>query len=303
MGATALDTVRHVSSASADAPAKLNLTLDILGRRNDGFHELRSLVVGVDLCDRVTCGLRPESGIAVTCSDPALSGNHNLAYRAAARLAEHCAKEPALHIELRKAIPVGAGLGGGSSDAATTLRLCNQLWETGLDPSALAGIGAELGSDIPLFFFLPSAVMTGRGERVAPANLRWSGWVVLVFADVAVSTREVYQAWRPSDAVHLPSGMDEAILEATSADEIMPMLSNHLEPAAFRVSPAVAQAREELDRIGLGSMRVSGAGSALYRLFDDLEVAGEAAGRIRNHGIGLRTLVVAAPAGSGESPF
>jgi 4-diphosphocytidyl-2-C-methyl-D-erythritol kinase len=303
MNAAALDTIVKVTSATADAPAKLNLTLDILGRRDDGFHELRSLAVGVDLCDRITCSVRSQSGITLNCTDPELGGDDNLAYRAAAQLAKRCGKEPALNIELRKAIPVAAGLGGGSSDAATTLRLCNRLWGAGLDRTELATIGAELGSDVPLFFFLPAALLTGRGDRVEPVRLRWSGWVLLVFVDVVVSTAEVYRAWRASDAAGLPSGMDRAILEVSSADELTPMLSNHLEPAVFRVSPTVARACEELDRLGIGPMRVSGAGSVLFRLFDNPEAARNAASRIENHGTGLRTLVVATPAGNGQDPI
>lgn len=303
MNAAALDTIIKIPSATADAPAKLNLTLDILGRRDDGFHELRSLAVGVDLCDHITCTARSEGGITIDCIDPELGGDDNLAYRAAARLAKRCGKEPALNIELRKAIPVAAGLGGGSSDAATTLRLCNRLWGAGLDRTALAAIGAELGSDVPLFFFLPAALMTGRGDCVEPVRLRWSGWVLLVFADAVVSTAEVYRAWRTSDAAGLPSGTDRAILEANSADELTPMLSNHLEPAVFRVSAVVARAHAELDRLGVGPMRISGAGSVLFRLFDDAQAARNTASRIENHGTGLKTLVVEAPAQSGQSPI
>jgi 4-diphosphocytidyl-2-C-methyl-D-erythritol kinase len=291
----------EVSSATGDAPAKLNLTLDILGRRDDGYHRLRSLAIGIGLHDRIMCSARPESGIALDCSDPALVDRDNLAYRAAAALARHCGREPALKIRLEKTIPIGAGLGGGSSDAATTLRLCNQLWDAGLDRTALAGIGAQLGSDVPLFFFLPAAVITGRGERVESAALRWSGWALLAFADAVVPTPEVYRAWRPSDSTGLPCGMDQAILEVTSAEELMPMLSNHLEAAVFRVSPTVACAHSELKRLEIGPIRISGAGSTLFRLFDDPETARHAADRIDKHGIGLRTSVVAAPVG--ESPI
>ncbi|MGB2984918.1 MAG: hypothetical protein WBE26_03465, partial [Phycisphaerae bacterium] len=129
--------------------------------------------------------------------------------------------------------------------------------------------------------------------------LRWSGWVLLAFVGVRVSTAEVYRAWRPTDATHMQRGMDGTILQATTAEEISVMLSNHLEPAVFRVSPAVARAYEEVHRAGLGPMRVSGAGSTLYRLFDEEEETSRAARQIEDLQIGMTTLVVAAPAGPG----
>ncbi len=287
-------------SATAKAPAKINLTLEVVGRRGDGYHELRSLVIGVDLCDRICCRLRGELGLELACSDAGLAGGDNLACRAAMKLARYIGREPDLGIELEKTIPVGAGLGGGSSDAAATLRLCNDLWKAGLDRDELAAIGAEIGSDVPLFFSLPSAVITGRGERVEPVTLSWSGWVLLAFAGVEVSTAEVFRAWRPTDGPRLPRETNGAIIRAATADEMSAMLSNRLEPAVFRVSPAVPRAYDELNRAGFGPMRVSGAGSAMYRLFDEEEAARHAAKTIKAMRIGITTSVVAAPAEPGS---
>ncbi len=283
---------------TADTPAKLNLTLDVLGRRTDGFHDLRSLVVGIDLRDRVTCRAGGDSGVTLECSEPALEGPDNLAHRAAVALATHLHRDPVVRIDLRKSIPVGGGLGGGSSDAAATLQLCNQLWNAGLDRAALARVGAGLGADIPLFFHLPSALMTGRGERVEPVSLAWSGWALLIFVAEAVSTAEVYRAWRPSDGRDLATDMDRAAAQAASAQELTSLLSNHLEPAVFRVAPAVARAHAALERVGAGPMRVSGAGSTLFRLYDDQDEAHEAEGQVRHHGIDWRTSVVAVPTGT-----
>lgn len=294
-----LDMARAVTSASATARAKINLTLDVLGKRGDGYHEVRSLVVSVDLYDHVSCRVRPEPGVGIACNDSALSGPDNLAYRAAVKLAGRTGLDPGLEIDIEKHIPIAAGLGGGSSDAAATLHLCNELWRTGLDSRKLAEIGVELGSDVPLFFSLPTALVRGRGERVKPVSMRWSGWAMLAFVDARVSTKDVYNAWRPGDAERLPRGMPDGVLQAASAEEISPLLSNHLEPAVFRVSPTVQNAYEELQRAGLGPMRVSGAGSTLYRLFDDKEGACHAARKIDDMPMGLRTLVVAAPAGPG----
>lgn len=283
----------------ADAPAKINLTLEVLGRRDDGYHELRSLVIGVDLADHVHCQTSPVPGISLHCNDPDLNHGENLAARAARALADRCDHEPALRIELQKHIPVGGGLGGGSSDAATTLRLCDVLWETGLNEVELAAIGAELGSDVPLFFSLPSAVIEGRGERVSPVRLRWSGWVLLLCPPISVSTAEVYRVYRPDDSDGCPSGTDRDILHAASAAEVSELLSNHLETAVFRVCPAVYSLREALTFLDLTSVRVTGSGSALYCLFDDPEPALRAANKIQERWSQVTTVVASAPVGQG----
>lgn len=300
------EAVRREHSTIETCPAKINLTLEVHGRRADGFHDLRSLVIGVDLRDRLHARLRQEPGIELVCSDPTLSGPGNLVYRAAARLAECLGLEPAIRLELEKHIPIAAGLGGGSSDAATTLRVCNELWAGGLPADELAAIGAELGSDVPLFFSLPAALMTGRGERVSPVRLSWRGWVLLVFVDTAVLTARVFASWRASDAADLPRGQDQAIIGATSADDVLALTTNHLEPAVFRVAPAVARAAEEINRAHLGPVRVSGAGSTFFRLFDDRQAALHVATRMEALPIELKTAVVRAPVGadagaSGES--
>ncbi len=251
----------------------------------------------MDLCDRITCHVLPEPGIELDGAEPALRANGNLAVQAAEKFAARCGRESALKITIEKSIPVGAGLGGGSSDAATTLRLCNRLWDTCFNPGQLANIGAEVGSDVSLFFSLPSAIMTGRGEQITSVTLRWSGWVLLVFPRTFVSTREVYRAWRREDTVGLPTGMDGPVTEAMCAAELMGMLSNHLEPAVFRVAPEVAEVDKELELVGAGAWRLSGAGSTFYRLFDEREAAYRVAKRVNERIPAVETAVVAAPVG------
>ncbi len=296
MSATAPDTTR-ATAGTVSAHAKINLTLDILGRREDGFHEVRSLVIGVDLCDRIGCRSAQLPGVTITCADPTISGAKNLCYHAAVKVAERLGIRPTVEIEIDKLIPIGAGLGGGSSDAAAALRLCNKVWGSRLSDRELAEIGAALGSDVPLFFSLPAAVLTGRGERVQRLRLQWCGWVLLVFPSEAIATADVYGAWRPSDAAGLPTGMDGEIVKAATAAEISPWLSNHLTPALFRVSPKTEQIYAELNRRGLGPMHVTGTGSTLFRLFDEREAACRTAGEMEKLQLGVSTAVVAAPAG------
>ncbi len=299
MNAALSDTTMNAAAAMGDAYAKINLTLDVQGRRDDGFHEIRSLVIGVGLRDRVCCRLSRTSELTLRCSDSRIPEDQNLVGRAALMLAERLGRAPSCEIQLDKLIPLGAGMGGGSSDAATTLRVLNELWSGGLGEEELASIGAELGSDVPLFFHLPGARMTGRGDRVEPISLRWRGWVLLVFVAEIVSTPRVYGLWRREDAADMPRKMDEAIVAAETADQLSALLSNHLEPAVFRVSPRVAQTFEALHCRGLGPMRVAGAGSTLYRLFDEPEAARRAAAGIEDLGLGVTTRIVEAPAGPG----
>jgi len=275
------------------ASAKINLTLEVLARRADGFHDIQSIAVGVDLCDEVA--VSAGAGLSLTCDIAHLAGPTNLAYRAAALLAGHCGIEPDVRIELTKHIPEGGGLGGGSSDAATTLRLCNELWAAGLEDPQLAAIGAALGSDVPLFFHLPSVMMTGRGERVESVSLRWRGWALLVFAGGVVPTGEVYQALTESDRAARPCGASDRVMAAGSAAELSSLLGNQLEPAVFRVAPHVRLVFDQLSKWEVGRVCVSGAGSTLFVLFDDREHAREVAHRIEACGIGAGTRVVRAP--------
>jgi 4-diphosphocytidyl-2-C-methyl-D-erythritol kinase len=283
-------------TACADAPAKINLTLDVLGRRPDGYHEIRSLMIAVDLRDHLRFASRSEVGVELRCGDARLAGPDNLAAQAVGRFAARTGQEARLRIDLDKHIPVGAGLGGGSSDAATALRACNQLCDMGFDRTDLAAVGAEVGSDVPFFFSLPSAVISGRGEQVTPVTMRWTGWVLLVFPGVEAITSQVYNAWREEDGATFHGAMDQAIARCNGAEELAPLLSNHLEPAIFRCHPTLRELRDELDGMGLGPIRMTGSGSTIYRLFDEEEPARRAAARIEDQ-LRVKTAVVSAPAG------
>ena len=274
------------------APAKVNLALGVLERRPDGFHEIRSIAMAVGLFDELRMAPADGSAVELTCNHPDLPcDDRNLVIQAARALANRAGTTAGARIELHKRIPVAAGLGGGSSDAAAALRGLNRLWRTGLTDDELAGMGAELGSDVPLFFALPAARVAGRGERVQPADLHWSGWVVLVLGDWPVSTAEVYRAWRPSDRVADKDDATRQVELAADARAIMAAAFNDLEPAVFQVCPDMrglhGQACAELDR----PVRVSGAGSTLFTLFDNRQAAETAAARLTE--AGLRTSLVA----------
>jgi len=281
----------------AEAPAKVNLTLDVLARRADGFHELRSLVIGVGLYDTLSCTLAPRNSFTIQCNDDSLATPGNLAIRAARALADAIPESGGLSIDLFKRIPAGGGLGGGSSDAATVLQSFNRLLGNPMLPSMLAKVGAEIGSDVPVFFGLPCARMTGRGEKVKPAQLFWRGYALLVYPGIHIPTADVYAAWTPSDGGNAAEGAEESLLRAKNAVEMARYLTNQLEPAVFRISPALCELAEQLSKVGCGEFRVSGSGSTLFGLFDETKEAERAATTIAERFSNVKTSVVAAPVG------
>lgn len=181
------------------ASAKINLSLSIRRKRPDGFHEIESLMVPISLADTLTLEACDEPGIAFTCSDATLpNDDSNLVVRAARRFFETTALTPAVRMHLAKAIPHGAGLGGGSSDAATTLTGLNELFGTLLAPEALHKIAAELGSDVPFFLARGAAVCKGRGEIVEPVPFSYQLPLLLIKPSFGVPTPWAYSRWRDS---------------------------------------------------------------------------------------------------------
>lgn len=179
------------------APAKINLSLRVLGRRADGFHDLESLMCPVSVFDTLDVTLRAEGGLEFTCDDPTLPlGEDNLVVRAARLFCAACGVEPHARIALKKEIPHGAGLGGGSSDAATTLLALDRLFETKLSREALAAMAADLGSDIPFFIYQSAAMIRGRGERVEPVGFAHALPLLLIKPPFGVPTPWAYSRWK-----------------------------------------------------------------------------------------------------------
>jgi len=314
MIATCLDSMTEATSLNCAPCAKINLFLRVGGRREDGFHALQSLAVGVDLRDRLTMRKTSKPGVRIRCSDPSLSTRDNLVVRACEQLAPYVGVPGGLEIELDKQIPVAGGMGGGSSDAAAALRMANRLWGLGLDDIDLALFGSRIGSDVPLFFGLPAVHVSGRGDIVQSTALAWRGWALLVSVDVEVSTPAVYSEldrmreleFGGSAVADLPlfdigeaCGEIGDIRAVRRAADFEHLLSNDLEPAVFRVAPAVSEVFRAINVAPLGPFRVSGAGSTLYRLFDTSESAHVIAHSIARLNLGVRCMVAAVPTGHG----
>jgi 4-diphosphocytidyl-2-C-methyl-D-erythritol kinase len=241
------------------APAKINLSLKILGRRNDGFHEIETLIVPISLCDELEIKKTDcDEGIEFTCDDPSVpAGDDNLIVRAAKSFFAAIKLKPAVSIGLRKRIPHGAGLGGGSSDAASTVLALNKLFETNLPREALAKIAETIGSDVPFFIFESAALCKGRGELVTPLRLKDKLYVLLLKPQFGVATTWAYPRWRGS--LEIP-GVSYAVQEF--ADQT---LLNDLERPVFEKFIFLAQLKMWLlKQAEVGSALMSGSGSTMF---------------------------------------
>jgi 4-diphosphocytidyl-2-C-methyl-D-erythritol kinase len=263
------------------APAKVNLSLRITGRRPDGYHELDSRVVFTEWADRLILVADDRLDLELTGPfAPALAGQtDNLVIRAARRLAAHAGRAPEVRLILDKRIPVAAGLGGGSADAAATLRGLNRLWGLGLAPSELLALALELGADVPVCLLGRPARMRGIGERIEAIAVPALD-LVLANPRRAVATARVFAGL---GAIRSP-GPPEAPLPASRADLLdwLRASGNDLEAPARRLVPPIGEVIEALAaQPGCRLARMSGSGATCFGVFDDPEAASRAAAALR----------------------
>ncbi len=268
----------------APAYAKINLTLAVLGRRADGYHRLASVMQTISLHD--TLRLRLASADRFDCDIAALATPDNLVTRAAEALrAEVGRPDLAAEIELHKAVPAQAGLGGGSSDAATTLVALNALWGLGLSLARLESLAARLGSDTPYLIHGGTARIEGRGEVVEPLPDAEPLWLVLVKPPVDISTPTIFRALTPAD--YGDAADTEAVIAAIRAGRPLPFdqLTNTLERGVLRAYPEVLGVRELLLNVGASLVIMSGSGPSLFAPYRTLGEAASLAERARAHGL------------------
>jgi len=259
------------------APAKVNYRLDVLGKRADGYHDLRMVMQRVDLCDEIEIALTETPGIRVKCGSKGVpDGPGNIAWRAADALVKLSGKQVGIDIGIEKKIPVAAGLGGGSSDAATVLMGVNELLELGLSDERLMEIGVKLGADVPFFIFKKSALAEGIGDKLTALDQVPSLWVVLVNPGIHVSTAWVYQNLR------LTSKESVTIIRRSygSAAEVCELLSNDLEPVTCGKYPQLEELKDLLLAAGASGSLMSGSGSTVFGLFEEEQTARQAAAEI-----------------------
>lgn len=253
-------------SIKALSPAKINLLLKITGKRKDGYHNLATLFQMIDLCDIMTFRAEPGGKIRVICSDKSIPQYKNLAYLAAKSLWRPGL--PGVTITIEKKIPSGAGLGGGSSNAATTLSALNRLWKRSLSNTALRSIGSKLGADVPFFLFAPTAWATGVGERLNRVPSSGRHYLLLVKPRLKVSTAHIYKLFdrqltnrRRLDKI--PPRPKRVYL----LNEMVDMLENDLGPVVERQHPVIGIIKRRIAAMGSVGVMVSGSGSAVFGLF------------------------------------
>jgi 4-diphosphocytidyl-2-C-methyl-D-erythritol kinase len=237
------------------APGKLNLFLHVLGRRADGYHLLQTVFRLIDVCDRVGIATRADGEIRRHEPLAGVPAEEDLCVRAARLLQQRCGTRRGADLALEKNLPIGGGLGGGSSDAATTLIVLNRLWGAGLTRDALQGLAAQLGADVPFFVFGENALGEGIGERLSALALP-PAWYLVLVPPVALATRDMFS--------------DNALTRNTKPLKIPPFFSglgaNDLEPVALRRSPEIAAHLTWL-RARVPQARMTGSGACVFAEF------------------------------------
>ncbi len=249
------------------APAKINLSLDVLHKREDGYHEVEMIMTTIDLADRLELTLLDKNEIKIISHNRFVPDDQrNLAYQAAHLLKERFQVQKGVAITIEKTIPVAAGLAGGSSDAAATLRGLNKLWNLGLSMDELAEIGAEIGSDVSFCVYGGTALAKGRGEVIKELPAPPTCWVILAKPFIGVSTADVYKRLDVSRVKHPnTNGMIEAIHNG-SYEGVCSNLGNVLEDVTLQMHPEVAQIKDQMKRFGADAVLMSGSGPTVFGL-------------------------------------
>lgn len=252
-------------SLSRTAPAKLNLGLHVLRRRSDGYHDLETVFLPIAWADHLSA--RPAAGRSMTCSDAALpTDERNLCLKAAHLLAAHTGTPQGVHLHLDKQVPYGAGLGGGSSDAAATLRLLVDLWQCTVDEATLHALAAQLGSDVPFFLGTGAAYATGRGEVLTPLAYRCPYTFVVVMPPVSVSTPTAYGLLTP----HAEDRPDlQRLVTGNDLQHWRRALVNDFEAPLLHRYPEIGVVHAALSNTEAGYVALTGSGAAVFGVFED----------------------------------
>lgn len=257
---------------TVSAPAKINLVLRILDRRSDGYHNLWSLMQTVKLEDELSISINQNHSIInLCCDDPSLKTDRsNLVSRAAEAVLERSGQAVGLDIALTKRIPMGAGLGGGSSDAAATIMGLDRILGLRWSKELMAQVGQMLGSDVPFFSFAPSATVAGRGERVTPVRIMDSRWVVLINPGFPIETKWAYQQLSESRTGVVPVSCSHMALE-TSAElnwkQVLEIAENDFEVPVFKAYPLLRDIKQQLMSQGAEVALLSGSGATVFGIF------------------------------------
>lgn len=249
------------------APAKINLGLDALYKRDDGYHELKMIMSSVDMADKLVFRELPQDEIIIETDSSFLPvDKRNHIYQAAQVLKRTFNIDKGVYVNVRKRIPVAAGLAGGSSDAAATLRGLNRLWELGLSLDELAVLAVEVGSDVPYCVRGNTAVVSGRGDVLKPLPAMPQCWVVMVKPRISVSTRTVFGSLSFNEIEHPNIDAIEAAVVAQDYHEMVKHLGNSLESVTIQKHPIVQQIKDKMIQFGADAALMSGSGPTVFAL-------------------------------------
>ena len=268
------------------APAKVNLTLEVLQKRPDGYHEIRSVLQAVSLCDRLS--FKPNDKIIFECDSPLWQAEKSLVGRVVEAIKRHTGVSNGVLIQITKGIPLSSGLGGDSSDAAAILQGLNQLWELGIPPGELAGIAGTLGSDVTFFLSGGTALAEGRGEFISPLPEMLPVWIVLLMPHLErpeFKTGAMYSRLSPQ---HFTSGdRTEALIARLTRGESIRSnyLYNIFESVAFKAFNGLEKYRDGFQNIAGEPVHLAGAGPALFALFSDAEKAARVWRNLKERGL------------------
>ena len=267
-----------------EAYAKINWSLDITGVREDGYHVMDMLMQPVSLADEIV--LTPSDTLSITTGGwpPSRADESNLAYRAALALKNEtgCAHGVQIHVE--KKIPIGAGMGGGSTDAAAVLTGLNILWKTGLSPVDLERIGLSLGADVPFFIRGGLTRTRGIGEELESHECPHNYWLIIIQPCSGLSTAQVFSLWHQSDTlVHPATGQALLALKAGDLDVLCSCIGNVLQPVSEKLRPEIVQACSALSAERAVASLMTGSGSAVFGIFRSSASARKAFQKLRPH--------------------
>ena len=250
------------------SPAKINLRLEVLKKREDGYHEIRGIFQKINLADEIEVSLSRVEGITLFCSDPELpTGEDNLAFKAALLILSQTRKKAGIRITIDKKIPLSSGLGGGSSNAASVLVALNSLMKLNLSSEMIMVMGRRLGADVPFFLFpKKTALAAGIGEKLEAMVLKPRLYLVLVNPGIPISTAFAYQRLnreltkRTKDIINIPTKIE-------GLTDLLPLLSNDFEEVIFPLYPEIKEIKERLVREGAEGSLMSGSGSTVFGIF------------------------------------
>jgi 4-diphosphocytidyl-2-C-methyl-D-erythritol kinase len=269
------------------AHAKINLSLEVLNRRPDGFHDVMTVMQTIGLADKLYLSLAGD--LQFDCNQPELVVEENLVWRAALLMLELCGEgqQRGADIFLEKVIPVKAGLGGGSSDAATTLMALNRLWKLDLSEDRLVELAAQLGSDVPFFIRGGTALAEGRGEKLEALPALAPSWLVLLFPQIELPDNKTRELYRMLDRNDFSSGgVTRALVRAISRQErpAQSLFFNSFERVVYERFPRLDYFRQAMVEAGADYVRISGSGPTIYTLLNDEADAQAIAGQLNERG-------------------